>query len=72
MNRYIRNFDEKSFAKQMDDVRKTFCNEQCDGCIWSLPDDKCMLITAENHISSQYRKRMHNVMYQLKSVREKY
>lgn len=72
MNRYIRNFDEEAFAKQMDDVRKTFCNEQCEECIWRLPDEKCMLITAENHISSQYRKRMNNVMNQLKSVREKY
>lgn len=63
-NRYIRGMDEEELAKKLDDMRIEWCKTgvPCDQCCWSLPDDKCILITAEHHISEKYRMRYRNLM----------
>lgn len=62
MNKYKRNMDEEQLAKSIDDVRKTFCNDDCMNCPWSMGDEKYLLITAENHISDRYKERYRNLM----------
>lgn len=62
-NKYIPRMDEETLAFQLDEARKAncTCDQGCEGCPWALPNDKCLLLTAEHHISERYRERFQNI-----------
>lgn len=71
-NKYIPRMDEETLAFQLDEARKANCqcDQGCEGCPWALPNEKCLLLTAEHHISERYRMRFHNLKRHYRRVSE--